>query len=129
MTMKKLGSAEDLAREIAEEAEGLELYYQEISSQQLLRRISDRFPMATATKDKTEKQPQNRSSDKADDAYSVNLNWNDELQNSYQSFLDDHAALAKQSTGMKTGVWIDANEFSNGKDRLQATSSEKAEDS
>lgn len=127
--MNKRRTAEDLAREIAEEAEGLELYYEEISSQQVLRRVSDHFPTATATKDKTEIQPQNRSSDKKEDAYSVDLNWNDELQNSYQSFLDDHATLAKQSTGMKTGVWIDASEFSNGKDRLQAAASEKSEDS
>lgn len=127
--MNKRRTAEDLAREIAEESDGLELYYEEVSSRQVLRRVSDHFPAATASKDDTEIQLQNRSSDKKEDAYSADLNWNDELQNSYQSFLDDHATLAKQSTGMKTGVWIDANEYSNGKDRLQASASEKAEDS
>ena len=127
--MNKQRTAEDLTREIAEEAEGLELYYQEISSRQVLRRVSDHFPAATIAKGHAEIQAKNRSSDKDEDAYSVDLNWNDELQSSYQSFLDDHATLAKQSTGMKTGVWIDASEFSNGKDRLQATSSEKAADS
>lgn len=127
--MNKRRTAEDLAREIAEEAEGLELYYEEISSRQVLRRVSDHFPMATTAKGDAEMQAKNRSSDKDEDAYSIDLNWNDELQSSYQSFLDDHATLAKQSTGMKTGVWIDASEFSNGKDRLKIASSEKTEGS
>ncbi len=123
--MNTLRTAEDLAREIAEESGELELYYEEISSRQPLRRLSDHLPSSDKAEDNSAHTSGANSERVISTAASQTVVRSDQVKSSYQQFLDEHAELAKQTTGMASGVWIDAAEFSAGNGDWHDATSEK----
>lgn len=109
-------TAEDLARQLADESPQLDSYYEALATGQPLRRACDQVLPSTPACDQAEAKRTTPSKSKKPVSRSVDTGRADRLENSYQSFLDEHAELAKQTTGMASGVWIDAAEFGGGND-------------